>query len=86
MLLRRGGFLVGLLEKTLEDAQLRLGQGLRPTLGGWDLGDQVAVTAGVGGLFGFEKVGADVLYAPGLPDLAMIRSVCAALSKPGPSG
>jgi 2-methylisocitrate lyase-like PEP mutase family enzyme len=30
----------------------------------------------------FEKVGADVLYAPGLPDLDAIRTVCAAVSKP----
>ena len=30
----------------------------------------------------FEKVGADVLMAPGLPDLAAVRAVCAAVSKP----
>ncbi|MEE8122365.1 MAG: isocitrate lyase/phosphoenolpyruvate mutase family protein [Anaerolineales bacterium] len=30
----------------------------------------------------FEKVGADVLFAPGLPDLASVRAVCTALSKP----
>jgi 2-methylisocitrate lyase-like PEP mutase family enzyme len=30
----------------------------------------------------FEKVGADVLFAPGLPDLAAVRAVCSALSKP----
>jgi len=30
----------------------------------------------------FEAVGADVLMAPGLPDLAAVRTVCAALSKP----
>jgi len=30
----------------------------------------------------FEKAGADVLFAPGLPDLASVRKVCAALSKP----
>ena len=30
----------------------------------------------------FEKAGADVLFAPGLPDLAAVRSVCAAISKP----
>lgn len=30
----------------------------------------------------FERAGADVLFAPGLPDLAAIRDVCAALSKP----
>ena len=30
----------------------------------------------------FEKAGADVLMAPGLPDLAAVRTVCAALSRP----
>ncbi len=30
----------------------------------------------------FEKAGADVLMAPGLPDLAAVRAVCAALEKP----
>jgi 2-methylisocitrate lyase-like PEP mutase family enzyme len=30
----------------------------------------------------FEKAGADVLYAPFLPDLAAIKAVCAALEKP----
>ncbi len=30
----------------------------------------------------FEKAGADVLMAPGLPDLDSVRKVCAALSKP----
>ena len=30
----------------------------------------------------FEKAGADVLMAPGLPDLAAVRGVCAAVSKP----
>jgi 2-methylisocitrate lyase-like PEP mutase family enzyme len=30
----------------------------------------------------FEKAGADVLYAPGLPSLDAIKQVCAALSKP----
>jgi 2-methylisocitrate lyase-like PEP mutase family enzyme len=30
----------------------------------------------------FEKAGADVLMAPGLPDLAAVRAVCSALSKP----
>ena len=30
----------------------------------------------------FEKAGADVLFAPGLADLAAVRAVCAALSKP----
>ena len=30
----------------------------------------------------FEKAGADVLMAPGLPDLDAVRKVCASLSKP----
>jgi len=30
----------------------------------------------------FEKAGADVLMAPGLPDIAAVRAVCAAVSKP----
>lgn len=33
-------------------------------------------------LVAFQKVGADVLMAPGLPDLAAVRTVCAALSRP----
>jgi 2-methylisocitrate lyase-like PEP mutase family enzyme len=30
----------------------------------------------------FEAAGADVLYAPGLPSLDAIRTVCASVSKP----
>ncbi|MEO8541386.1 MAG: isocitrate lyase/phosphoenolpyruvate mutase family protein [bacterium] len=30
----------------------------------------------------FEAAGADVLFAPGLPDLASVRAVCQAVSKP----
>jgi 2-methylisocitrate lyase-like PEP mutase family enzyme len=30
----------------------------------------------------FEEAGADVLFAPGLPDLQSVKSVCAAISKP----
>ena len=30
----------------------------------------------------FEAAGADVLYAPGLPDLAAVRTVCSAVSRP----
>ena len=30
----------------------------------------------------FEQAGADVVFAPGLPDLASIRTVCAAVKKP----
>ncbi|HEV8440523.1 MAG TPA: isocitrate lyase/phosphoenolpyruvate mutase family protein, partial [Methylomirabilota bacterium] len=33
-------------------------------------------------LAAFERAGADVLFAPGLPDLAAVRAVCAAVSKP----
>ena len=36
----------------------------------------------IGRLQAFEKAGADVLFAPGLPDLAAVRAVCAAVSKP----
>lgn len=30
----------------------------------------------------FERAGADVLFAPGLPDLRAVRTVCAAVTKP----
>lgn len=30
----------------------------------------------------YERAGADVLFAPGLPDVATVRAVCAAISKP----
>jgi len=30
----------------------------------------------------FEKAGADVLFSPGLPDLAAVKAVCGALKKP----
>jgi 2-methylisocitrate lyase-like PEP mutase family enzyme len=33
-------------------------------------------------LVAYEKAGADVLFAPGLPDLAAVRTVCSAVSKP----
>jgi len=33
-------------------------------------------------LLSYEKAGADVLFAPGLPDLATVRAVCGAVSKP----
>ena len=36
----------------------------------------------IGRLQAFEKAGADVLFAPGLPDLAAVGAVCAAVSKP----
>ncbi|MEL6978739.1 MAG: isocitrate lyase/phosphoenolpyruvate mutase family protein [Pseudomonadota bacterium] len=41
-----------------------------------DLGDTIAR------LQAFEAAGAAALYAPGLPDLEAIRTVCAAVSKP----
>src|SRR5262249_3887755 len=30
----------------------------------------------------YEQAGADVLFAPGLPDLAAVRTVCGAIKKP----
>jgi 2-methylisocitrate lyase-like PEP mutase family enzyme len=33
-------------------------------------------------LLAYEKAGADVLFAPGLPDLAAVRKVCSAVSRP----
>jgi 2-methylisocitrate lyase-like PEP mutase family enzyme len=33
-------------------------------------------------LLAFERAGADVLFAPGLPDLAAVRTVCEAVSRP----
>lgn len=33
-------------------------------------------------LQGYEQAGADVLFAPGLPDLDSVKAVCSALSKP----
>jgi 2-methylisocitrate lyase-like PEP mutase family enzyme len=33
-------------------------------------------------LRGYEEAGADVLFAPGLPDLESVRAVCSAISKP----
>lgn len=36
----------------------------------------------IGRLQAFEKAGSDVLMAPGLPDLAAVRAVCSAVSKP----
>ena len=33
-------------------------------------------------LLGYEAVGADVLYAPGLPDIDTIRQICMAVNKP----
>ncbi|MGE0226524.1 MAG: oxaloacetate decarboxylase [Acetobacteraceae bacterium] len=36
----------------------------------------------IGRLIAFQDAGADVLMAPGLPDLDSVRAVCSALSKP----
>jgi len=33
-------------------------------------------------LHAYEEAGADVLFAPALPDLAAVRAVCSAVSKP----
>ena len=33
-------------------------------------------------LLAYERAGAEVLFAPGLPDIAAVKTVCAALSKP----
>jgi 2-methylisocitrate lyase-like PEP mutase family enzyme len=44
--------------------------------GRYDLDDTIAR------LRAYEKAGADVLFAPALPDLAAIRRVCASLTKP----
>src|SRR5204862_4770848 len=40
------------------------------------------LNATISRLQAFEKAGADVLFAPGLPDLAAVRALCAAVSKP----
>lgn len=44
--------------------------------GAADLGDVIAR------LQKFEEAGADVLFAPGLPDLEAVRAVCSSVSKP----
>jgi 2-methylisocitrate lyase-like PEP mutase family enzyme len=41
-----------------------------------------SLDATISRLQAFEKAGADVLFAPGLPDLAAVRAVCSAVSKP----
>lgn len=41
-----------------------------------DLSDTIAR------LQAYDRAGADVLYAPGLPDLDAVRAVCAAVSRP----
>jgi len=46
------------------------------------LWDQPDLEDTVRRLQAFERAGADVLFAPGLPDLAAVRTVCRALHKP----
>ena len=46
------------------------------------LHDQPDLDDTVRRLQAFERAGADVLFAPGLPDLAAVRIVCSALTKP----
>jgi 2-methylisocitrate lyase-like PEP mutase family enzyme len=41
-----------------------------------------SLDATIARLQAFERAGADVLFAPGLPDLASVRRVCGALRKP----
>lgn len=44
--------------------------------------DASSLPDAIGRLQAFEEAGADVLFAPGLADLAAVRAVCSALSKP----
>jgi 2-methylisocitrate lyase-like PEP mutase family enzyme len=44
--------------------------------------DRPSLDETISRLQAFEKAGADVLFAPGLPDLAAVRAVCQAVSKP----
>jgi 2-methylisocitrate lyase-like PEP mutase family enzyme len=44
--------------------------------------DAAALDDVIGRLQAFEKAGAAVLFAPGLPDLDTVRTVCSAVSKP----
>ena len=44
--------------------------------------DASSLDATIRRLQAFEQVGADVLFAPGLPDISSVRIVCAAISKP----
>jgi 2-methylisocitrate lyase-like PEP mutase family enzyme len=44
--------------------------------------DSPSLDATIRRLQAFENAGADVLFAPGLPDLSAVRAVCAAVSKP----
>jgi 2-methylisocitrate lyase-like PEP mutase family enzyme len=44
--------------------------------------DASSLDATISRLQAYEKAGASVLFAPGLPDLASVRAVCTAVSKP----
>jgi 2-methylisocitrate lyase-like PEP mutase family enzyme len=44
--------------------------------------DASSVDETISRLRAYEEAGASVLFAPGLPDLAAVRAVCAAVSKP----
>jgi 2-methylisocitrate lyase-like PEP mutase family enzyme len=44
--------------------------------------DAASLDETINRLRAFEEAGADVLFAPGLPDLDAVRAVCAAVSKP----
>jgi 2-methylisocitrate lyase-like PEP mutase family enzyme len=44
--------------------------------------DAASLDRTIARLQAFERAGADVLFAPGLPDLTAVRAVCAAVSKP----
>jgi 2-methylisocitrate lyase-like PEP mutase family enzyme len=46
------------------------------------LRDRTDLADAIRRLQAYEKAGADVLMAPGLPDLASVTTVCAAISKP----
>src|SRR5436190_390093 len=68
---------VGLVGGSIEDAT---GDRAKPL---YDFGQATErVAAAVQAARAFENAGADVLMAPGLPDLASVRAVCAALAKP----
>jgi 2-methylisocitrate lyase-like PEP mutase family enzyme len=44
--------------------------------------DEPSLDSTIRRLQAFEEAGADVLFAPGLPDLVAVREVCSALSRP----
>jgi len=57
-------------------AVLRGASQVGAAVGGWPLADTIKR------LQAYQEAGADVLMAPGLPDLAAVRAVCAAVGKP----